>query len=99
MPEVAKPIGVEAGKFLGVQRIFAQISPNLPEKTPKQMTWKKKQKRLDFILFWGHFSNESTLSTIFAQIFPNLPDKNEKNHDLQNKKTKPCAFSFRAPYL
>jgi len=25
-------IDVEAGKFLGVRRIFAQISPNLPEK-------------------------------------------------------------------
>jgi len=25
-------IGVEAGKFLGMQRIFARISPNFPEK-------------------------------------------------------------------
>ena len=25
-------IGVRAGKFLGVRRIFARISPNLPEK-------------------------------------------------------------------
>jgi len=41
MPGVAKPIGVGAGKFFGVQRIFVQISPNLPEKTPKKMTSKK----------------------------------------------------------
>jgi len=100
MPEVGKPIGVGAGKFCGVQRIFVQISPNLPEKTPMQMTSKKKkQKRLNFILFWAFFSNESTSNTIFAQISPNLPDKYEKNHDVQNKKTKTSAFSFRAPSL
>jgi len=27
-------IGVGAGKFLGMRRIFAQISANLPEKNP-----------------------------------------------------------------
>jgi len=29
--EVIFIIGVRAGKFLGVRRIFAQISPNLPK--------------------------------------------------------------------
>ena len=36
--------GVGTGKFLGVRRIFAQISPNLPEKTPK-----------NDLLKWLHF--------------------------------------------
>jgi len=34
-------IGVGAGKFFGVQRIFAQISPNLPEKLQKNNLQKK----------------------------------------------------------
>jgi len=29
---IAEHIGVGAGKFLGVRRIFDRISPNLPEK-------------------------------------------------------------------
>jgi len=37
-------IGVGAGKVLGVRRIFAQISANLPEKNPK----KKKKQRMHF---------------------------------------------------
>jgi len=43
-----KNISVGAGKFLGVRRIFAQISPNLPKKYSKKMT--SKQKRLHFDL-------------------------------------------------
>jgi len=31
--DTVEVIGVEASKFVGVQRIFAQISPNLPEKS------------------------------------------------------------------
>jgi len=34
-------IGVGAGKFLRVRRIFAQISPNFPEKNTKQNDIKK----------------------------------------------------------
>jgi len=34
-------MGVGAGKFLGVRRIFARILPNLPGKTPKKVTSKK----------------------------------------------------------
>jgi len=77
--------------------------PNFPKLARKDSNAndfkKKKQKRLNFILFWAFFSNESTSNTIFAQISPNLPDKYEKNHDVQNKKTKTSAFSFRAPSL
>jgi len=36
------PIGVGAGKFLGVRRIFAQISANLPEKISKENGLQKK---------------------------------------------------------
>jgi len=70
---------------------FAQICPNLPEKTPKKMTSKN-----DCISFhFGRiFSNQSTSSTIFAQISPilaqislNLPEKELKKHDLQKKET------------
>jgi len=35
-------IGVGAGKFLGVRRDFAQISPNLPEKNFKENDLQKK---------------------------------------------------------
>ena len=69
--------------------MFAQISPNLPEKTTKKMISKKN----DCISFhFGHsFSNQNTSRTIFlqishnlAQLSPNLPEKTEK-HDLQKK--------------
>jgi len=45
-------IGVGAGKFLGVRRYFAQISPNLPEKISNKMT--AKRKRLHFISCCAH---------------------------------------------
>jgi len=63
-------IDVEAGKFLGMRRIFAQISPNLPEKLQK----------IDCISFHvGRiFSTQSTSSTIFAQIYLNSPEKKQK---------------------
>jgi len=43
MPAMSFTIGVGAGKFLGVGKIFAQISPTLPEETPKKMTSKEKE--------------------------------------------------------
>jgi len=72
--QVVGDIGVGVGKFLGVRRIFAQISPNLPENYSKQNYLQKN----DCISFYvGRiFSNQSTSSTIFAQISPNLPEKN-----------------------
>jgi len=39
--DMPSDIGAGAGKFLVVRRIFAQISPNLPEKTPTKMTHPK----------------------------------------------------------
>jgi len=87
-------------QIFGGAKDFCPNFPKLARKISKANDFKKKLKRLNFILFWAHFSSESTSSTIFAQISPNLPDKHEKNHDLQNKrKTKTSAFSFRAPSL
>jgi len=59
---LVKNIGVAAGKFLGVRRIFAQIFAKLPEKNSFH--------------YGCIFLNQSTSSTIFAQISPNLPEKN-----------------------
>jgi len=41
--QVVGDIGVGAGKFLGVRGIFAQISPNLPEKYSKENDLQKQQ--------------------------------------------------------
>ena len=61
-------------QIFGVVRIFAHISPNLPEKNSKQNDLQKN----DYTSFHvGHiFLNQGTSSTIFAQISPNLPEKN-----------------------
>ena len=48
---VQQHIGIGAGKFLGVRRIFARILPNLPEKKP----WKATSKQKLFMLFWAPF--------------------------------------------
>jgi len=71
---VVGDIGVGVGKFLWVRRIFAQISPNLPEKYSKQ-NYLQINDCISFYV-WRIFSNQSTSSTIFAQISPNLPGKN-----------------------
>jgi len=72
---------------------FCPNFPKLARKNSEENDFKKNQKRLNFILVWAHFSNESTSSTIFVQIYHNLPDKNEKSHDLQNKKNENvCIF-------
>jgi len=72
-------IVVGTGKFLRVRRIFAQISPNLPDKNSKENDLQKNW----CISCGAHFSNQSTSSTKFAQISPklvqispNLPEKN-----------------------
>jgi len=54
-----------------VRRIFAQISPNLPEKTPKKTT-PKGNKMTAFLFMLGAFLNQSTLSSttfVFNNIF------------------------------
>jgi len=62
-------IGVGAGKFLGVRRVSAQICPNLPGKSSKEIDLQKKTIAL--------FSNQCTSSTIFPQILPKLARKKE----------------------
>jgi len=89
------PIGVGAGKLLGVRRIFAQISPNLPEKTPKKMTSKKRKKQLHFISCWAHFFKSKHLKHNFARILPNLPEKYFKIVTSEKK----LLMSIRAPFL
>jgi len=68
---VNQAIGVGAGKFLCTRRIFAQMYPKFPEKTPKKMTFQKN----DCISFHVGciFLIHSTSSTIFARFTPNLP--------------------------
>jgi len=77
-------LGVGASKRLKVRRIFTQISPNLPQNTPKKTNSKKKQKN-DYISFHvGRISsNQNTSNTIFAQISPNFPEETKSKHDLQ----------------
>jgi len=78
---VLKNIGVGAGKFLGVRRIFSQISPTLPEKYSKENDL---QKNDCTSLHVGRiFSNQSTSSTIFAQIYRK---RTKWKHDLQKKR-------------
>jgi len=74
MHRVLGNTNVGAGKFLGVRRIFAQISPNLSEKYSKENDLQKN----DCISFHvGRiFSYRSTSNTIFTQISANLPVKN-----------------------
>jgi len=60
-------IGVGADKFLGVRRVFAQISANLPEKNPKKMTSKK-------CISLGGFSHVKALQASFLpKFYPSLP--------------------------
>jgi len=60
---VCYPIGAGTGKFLGVRKIFAQITPKLPEKFLGYIS-------CDFHMSLGAiFSNQSTLGAIFARIF------------------------------
>ena len=77
----AASIGVRAGKFLGVRRIFAQISPNLPEKClwdfclqifPTQRSWKhfwcdlqKRSSRVFLQTLGTVFWSQTTLGTVF----------------------------------
>jgi len=79
-----------AGKFLGVRRIFAQISPDSP---------KKLKKTAFHFLLGGIFSNHTTSSTIFAQISPKLAQISPnlpKKRDLQKTTS---ALWFWEPFL
>jgi len=70
-------IGVGAGKYMGVRRIFAQISLNLPQKSFKENDLPKK--RLPLFSCWGHFVKSKHTSTPkHTQISPTLPEKNKK---------------------
>jgi len=78
---VAACIGVGAGKFLGVHRIFAWISPNFPEIflghfCANIFRWRpffgmtSKKVFMWFCTCWApFFSNQSTLGAIFVHIF------------------------------
>jgi len=75
-------IGVGAGKFLSVRRIFSRISPNFSEKRlgrslcehflKQNFFWDDLQKRGFHMILQklvGIFSNQTTLGAIFSQIF------------------------------
>jgi len=64
---VPEHIGVGAGKFLGVRRNFAQISPNLPEKNSKENDLKK---RLHLISSWAHIFTSKHFKHHFCPNFP-----------------------------
>jgi len=65
-------INVRAGKFLGVRRIFAQISANLLEKNPKI-----KQTGNDCISLGARqFKHHAQIAPKPAQIYPNFPENN-----------------------
>jgi len=71
-----KHIGVGASKILGVQRIFAQIFPNLPKQLScnfcQPFSWCDLQKNgpLGFLQTLGAiFRSLTMLGGIFAQIF------------------------------
>ena len=59
-------MGVGASKFLGVRRILAQISVNLPENSPKKITSKKKNKTTAF--HWAHFFKSRHFKHHFCHI-------------------------------
>jgi len=65
------PIGVGAGKFLGVRRIFARISANLPEKNPKKMTSKKNKN--DRISLGAFFPVKAPQAPFLPKFHPSLP--------------------------
>jgi len=66
-------ICVGAGKILGVRKIYAQISSNVPKNTPKKMTSKNKTKNECISFHVGRISSDqSTSTTTFAEILPKL---------------------------
>ena len=71
-------IGVGAGKFLGVRRVSAQICPNLPGKSSKEIDLQKKN---DCPFFKSmHFKHHFPPN--FAQT---CPKKGKLKHDHQKK--------------
>jgi len=68
---VLKNIGVGAGKFLGLRRIFAQIPQISPKNTPKKMTSKK---MAAFLFTLAAFFQITALQAPFLPKFStNLP--------------------------
>jgi len=87
-------IGVGAGKYMGVRRIFAQISLNLPQKSFKENDLPKK--RLPLFSCWVHFVKSKHTSTPkHTQISPTLPEKNKKTWPQKNVCTLILGASFR----
>jgi len=66
-------MGEGVSKFLGVRRIFAQISPNLPEKTLQKMTSKKRLHVISCVVHFfqsRHFKHRFCPN--FTQTCPNF---------------------------
>ena len=63
-----KNIGVEAGKFLGVRRIFAQISPNLPEKHSKENDLQDKRLHFDFECYFCKIKAHTAILRRYSHI-------------------------------
>jgi len=70
---VLKNIGVEAGKFLGVRRIFAQISPNLPEKHSKENDLQDKRLHFDFECYFCKIKAHTAILRRYSHILPKFP--------------------------
>jgi len=71
-PWTSLAIGVE-DKFWGVRKIFAQISPNLPEKNFKENDSIFSKEKLHIISCWAHLFEAS-----FCPDSPILPEKTSK---------------------
>jgi len=71
---VLKNIGVGAGKFLGVRRIFSQISPNFPENIPKKMASKEKRLHFDFNRYFCKIKEHAAIWRRYSQILPKFPN-------------------------
>ena len=77
-------VGVGAGKFLGVRRIFAQISSNLHEQNSKE---------------WAHFFKSKHFKHHFCPDFPqtclNFPQLARKRYNKNMTSQKSMHFEFR----
>ena len=74
-------IGVGAGKFLGVRRIFAQTSPHLPEKNSKENDLKK---TIASHFKLGAFFQFEALQAPFLPKFPlTCLKRTKEKHDLK----------------
>ena len=84
-------LGVGASKRLKVRRIFTQISPNLPQNTPKKTNSKKNKKTTTFLFMLDAFLQIKTLQTPFLPKFPQTFPK-KLNQNMTSKKCLPLDF-------